>query len=667
MKKRMKTKLFFLISLFVFLNLFSFYYISAYDWNTYGYDGLSSNVVSPSANNYGRFDLGFLEQSMSHGNSYTGTVSSISFQPLIDIIGNIPYLFLVNGNYIQVYNGNLQLIGEQSCNGRILSQIGLSYFSMSSASDSVEISAVVEDNSSLLSFETYMFNTSTYGFTKTFEKNYTTSNSNLSIIGLKSGINNGFYFIQYKNKTSGLNYSDLNFVNYTDSSTISLPPLDVIFTENIVPFDLNADGVLEVFTYSPLRVMVFDSNGILKYDYNYSGTATQGILDAKLFKADSTNQYRVFILQVIKNGAFDRVQVYAQRLDRSTLWSNTDFLDIGSSSDKFYGKSARSSRFYSSNGYDYVYIAGVTASTNSRSHYYILDGNTGSLYYSYTFNNLGRTQTNGILTLADMNNNNFDDFIFSQGNVTSIFDPAIPVYLLPNRTAIASGSSCIPVQYSFDGFLDIVCTSTSNTTAFYSNLSNQNSYISSVSVDPSQIIATGQTLNILISATDPESDTIYYSRKCFEGDSYSSDSVTSTLTCIYNSSGIYNITVRVKDIFHSTYNYASFLETVTTSGSVCNNNGTCDSSIGETNSNCPFDCPSTVVSNTTSVVGGTTIPNDLVNVENTEQGLLPEIYYGTLGFMSYVLTPSIILIFIIFFVLIIFAIGKVIKNIAYKI
>jgi hypothetical protein len=54
----------------------------------------------------------------------------------------------------------------------------------------------------------------------------------------------------------------------------------------------------------------------------------------------------------------------------------------------------------------------------------------------------------------------------------------------------------------------------------------------------------------------------------------------------------------------------------------------------------------------------------LVNVDDVDTGLLPDIYHGTLRFFSVTLSPMIILIFLIFFVLIILLIGALIKKVA---
>ena len=54
----------------------------------------------------------------------------------------------------------------------------------------------------------------------------------------------------------------------------------------------------------------------------------------------------------------------------------------------------------------------------------------------------------------------------------------------------------------------------------------------------------------------------------------------------------------------------------------------------------------------------------LVNVDDINTGLLPDIYHGTLRFFSVTLSPMIIFIFLIFIVLIILLIGALIKKVA---
>ena len=61
------------------------------------------------------------------------------------------------------------------------------------------------------------------------------------------------------------------------------------------------------------------------------------------------------------------------------------------------------------------------------------------------------------------------------------------------------------------------------------------------------------------------------------------------------------------------------------------------------------------------------LDENIVNPQNTEQGLLPSVYYGIATFLSNIMTPAIIIIFVVFICLIMVTIGTIIKKIAMKI
>ena len=58
---------------------------------------------------------------------------------------------------------------------------------------------------------------------------------------------------------------------------------------------------------------------------------------------------------------------------------------------------------------------------------------------------------------------------------------------------------------------------------------------------------------------------------------------------------------------------------------------------------------------------------NIVDPNNTEQGLLPSVYYGLATFLSNIMTPAIIIIFVVFICLIMVTIGTIIKKIAMRI
>jgi hypothetical protein len=233
------------------------------------------------------------------------------------------------------------------------------------------------------------------------------------------------------------------------------------------------------------------------------------------------------------------------------------------------------------------------------------------------------------------------DFIGSRGNAMYVWDTSNNTMVQTEATAF---NSCIPADLTYDNFLDIICTSTSLTKLYTSNYTNMNAVINSVAFDPSITIQVNTNLNAIISATDPEADVpLYYSIKCGDSSSWKADTNSNSQTCLFNLTGIYNVTLRVRDFFHTGYDYLSQDITVTSTGYICDLDGVCEAGQGETYSNCG-DCSFAGEQNTSQVEGGTAIPMQLVDTENNEQGLLPSIYYGTLGFFSNILAPLFIIV-----------------------
>jgi hypothetical protein len=260
-----------------------------------------------------------------------------------------------------------------------------------------------------------------------------------------------------------------------------------------------------------------------------------------------------------------------------------------------------------------------------------------------------------------------------------LINPLTPTNAFSNFTiyyTTASGSiSCIPADVNIDNYQEIICSGTDGSegvTIYSTPEANQMPVINSVSFSPSQVVTPNQTLTATISASDFEANTIFYSQRCFIDDTWSVESVNPIQTpCSYSLNGIYNFTARVRDAQHLTYNFLSYDIYVNSQGYICNSNSSCDTNFGENNGNCPQDCPviptNETIGNTTQVTGGMAIPTQLVDVNNENQGLLPSIYFGTLGFLSATLNPMMVLIFAIFIVLIMLLIAKLIKKVAQKV
>jgi hypothetical protein len=224
---------------------------------------------------------------------------------------------------------------------------------------------------------------------------------------------------------------------------------------------------------------------------------------------------------------------------------------------------------------------------------------------------------------------------------------------------------------TYNGQQEIICSGNGGTTMFYSDVENSNAIINSVAYNPSTTIEVNTTLTMVIYANDSEGDSpLYYRHKCFASDNYSAETTSPIKTCSYVGTGIYETTVAVRDPFHTAYDTYSQDIVVTTTGLICDNDLVCEASQGETYLNCPNDCDppeEEEIPDTTTSEGGISIPTQLVDTDNIEQGLLPEIYYGTLGFMSSILQPTIILVFVIFFALIMISVGVIIKKMGQKV
>jgi hypothetical protein len=99
---------------------------------------------------------------------------------------------------------------------------------------------------------------------------------------------------------------------------------------------------------------------------------------------------------------------------------------------------------------------------------------------------------------------------------------------------------------------------------------NYNAQISSLEFYPAMPIPANNTLTIFINATDVEVDAINYSIKCSDSDSWGIEDTNATKTCVYGTTGIKNLTARVRDVNHLTYNTFSADINVTNTNSQIN-------------------------------------------------------------------------------------------------
>jgi hypothetical protein len=310
----------------------------------------------------------------------------------------------------------------------------------------------------------------------------------------------------------------------------------------------------------------------------------------------------------------------------------------------------------------------------------IYNGKDGTTLESKTFSGDGTTMVaypDTMLTATRLSPNytryNMRDVLLVKSTNARVYSfDTNQTYFQQTLTGLSGGIDCQPVDFNVDGLTDLLCTSSIKSMLFTTSAVNLNSVLSSLSVS-SSTIAVGGTVNFIFNSTDYEGDQMLHSIQCSAGENYSSESSSQLASCTYYSAGVFTATGRVRDYFHfGEYSTYSTQITVTQSGTICNLNGICDA--GETSTNCPSDCPVPPSQQYTSSndTGGMPLPIQLVDVSQEyavgqEQGFLPEIYYGTLGFLSNTLSPMIALVFVFFIVLIVIAIGYFIRTVAQKV
>ncbi|CAK0763206.1 hypothetical protein CCP3SC1AL1_3240005 [Gammaproteobacteria bacterium] len=143
---------------------------------------------------------------------------------------------------------------------------------------------------------------------------------------------------------------------------------------------------------------------------------------------------------------------------------------------------------------------------------------------------------------------------------------------------------------------------------------------------------------ITIDAYDLENDTIYYSYKCKDGDNIAPFTTNNVFSCTFNDLGNNRMGIFVNDTNHSEDYRAYYQDYLVTY------------------EDCIYSCeyPSEC----------TTINPKIVDLNNTDEGLLPTVYFGVISFITQPL-PSMFVIFVaIIIVLFIGLIGTIISKIA---
>jgi hypothetical protein len=613
-------------------------------------------------------------------------------------------LVIPNGNYLQVYSSGFALESEL-LTGQAIGQIG------KDTRFNNTIIGIFRINSTAVSFKSFGFNSSTQVFQLNSEINQSFS-GNVNSTGLSCLFTGGTNHC-YSSFTSynGANYT-LFMTDYTDAGVNMVQTSQSRHEKVSIPFyeDLDNDGQLDIIAYSPRDVFIIQkSNLALKNVYregstggltNYIRYVSSGYIDATaypklLIASDNGNEDGSANV-----GTNHVVNLKALRFDLSTLWSS----DVG-----YYfcgggcGATQRSGNFIVSdynadNRKDIAIIYQVVQTTTATLK--VIKGTDGSTLSSRTIGFATRGANSGqndkpfpaslSLTggrLSNSTGTNYDvviqgsnyDGVPSVGTGINFITYNLQEdRIVNNIVAYSSGTGnygCAIADFIYDGYNDIICSRKGNSFVVglpIGAVTNNAPTINSLAFSPSATITIGENLGVSVSATDPESDSILYIADCGNGVDFP-EQASNSFSCTYSTAGTYTFTAYVRDAYHFTYNSFNYSILVTNVGGACNYNDVCEAGLGESVSNCPEDCVSGGAGSSVGGENGTmSIPIQLVDTTQIyevgqERGLLPEIYYGTLSFLSNSLAPIFILVFVIFIVLIMFAIGTIVKKIFMKV
>lgn len=647
MKKRI-----YLISC-ILISLFLIQFSTAVaDWTQFGGSGTSSTQAQDSSYS-SRFYESELYTDLSGTAKQSTANSNVPYQSLIidsdDLSGN--YLVLQNGNYLQLYDKSLNLLAEENTG---TSQGQLSAVNYIGTLDNEEnIVGFYAENSTILGFRVYNI-TGASSISLILESNLTmdypiTTNGVSCFTAL--GYGECYAFINEQNTTGsdwnqyfakiGYNATSGN----ADITTYLLGENKSTEYQLLEPpafLDADSDSTIEFLGFSTKNIFVVDYNGNIELNY----TGFSYLVGAKFIRSDA-GDYKVVMVENNPNinppcptATYNCIRYREVRLDGTVVWDTA----FGSTnSGDIWRANGIAIEDYNGDGYDDVFTSAMRTGTNLQTSLRVYKGSDGSSLYTHAIPNpfsVGYNYPQTSLTIARTGTDSTFDFIGSRGNGMYVWDTANDNMTIQESTGY---TSCVPADLDYDGLLDVICTSTAQTKVWMANYTNQNAYIDSVTYDPSLVVEKDSTLYTYISATDPESDTIYYAIKCNDSASFSTFIDSSTQSCTFDTVGVYNVSVAVRDEFHFVYDIFSQDITVTQTGTICDNDGTCEASQGETYANCPADCP--YPEDTTQAEGGVAIPTKLVDTEDYNRGLLPSIYYGTLGFFSNTLEPIILLVF----------------------
>jgi len=644
--------------LFIILAIFLISDVSAVSsWKKFGGDAIiikQSDFIGTTS----RFDLNVSSILLAVPN-IVETRNLNSYQPVVATISDKNYLFLQNANYIQIYDGFLNLVGEE-LTGSLIGQNSLTNFDGDGINNDLVGLYRNSTNFSNIVFKVYNFDNSfvsnlTYNFQISLTHPLNSSGVRCisqncyAFLSENNGLNKTHYLLNVFRNATSLNYSITSFDITATTRNLLEPPNWA---------DADNDGLDEFLGFSEDTIYYINEGGTTKF------TGFTSLGSAKFIDNDASSQLRIVAtddtLSTCGLGNNNCAFIHMFRIDGTTIWTKQT---AGQTTGDFAKFMATAIADYNKDGFDDIFTIANSNPANQYSRFQVYDGRNGNLLYNENSptiftNNVYRDRS---LTLADLNNDGVSDFIFRNGNNFYLYNTLNKSFFISSTST--GLKSCIPADYNYDNLIDVICSGTTQTLILTSNYTNQNSVINSIAFDPSTSILTSQLLTAIISASDPEGDFIFYSIKCSNEDNFSVENNNPSQTCTYLTAGNYNLSVRVRDFFHSDYDTFSQNILVTSSGTTCNFNSICENT--EDYLSCPSDCSAPQEQTPVfSSEGGVSIPYELVNTQNIEQGFLPEIYLGTMAFMSYTLIPFLVIIFTIIAGLVILTIAKIIMKFA---